>query len=719
MKFKKLVSALTLGTVFSSLALGTVSCLDTGAQEAIDNEFLDNWNLSELESQKERIRFDTDSGWLAPSATMNLPIIPEEGNITYDYTSSDKEVAVIVEKDGVPIIVAQNKEGEATITVRSSNNKIGYFKIVVSETRAEAEKSAETGTSAGLSDQQVKDSVPVGILINGVDNVKKITVVEGETITLRQTLQQPQANGLWKINWYYDNTDGMEDNQGNAPDYFYYNVVDSSAGTSENASSEGFWKNGLKMGYKVEVHGIKPGEGRKLHIECVEVEMDIEVKVIAKESQEAIPNIQVIGNKGNSVEMTGLSTSYITAVATSTASKDVTFTATSLTPDVCSVADATFLSGQMAAIKAEGVGTGFIKVSMGRASQIVKVVVKNEYITCLGNIQFSIHATKNVESDQNHQKYPKQRVAADSEKTRAFGTYFPTSANAIFEGASSVKFLTDVATKDGLTSVVQDGFGDVSVYDNGHFASNEFKLDRKFGKNSADSYHAKGGNTLYIGPDTEVKGTGDDGRLGAASGTKTSSISFAVHNNDAKETNSSWSTDITSGNTLGTGTTTTTTDTSNNPSPVFFVMDTGVEGEPDIATGKKADPNYTDVSLNKEDSDTEDKGIYLKKSSIISQYKATKDDKEYTDFSSLIPAGKDLELPSTMYYPTPYKAAVTENGDTTTYSYTFAGWYEYSIDNKKLGANPVTSVKADGKVKILVAKYTETATTRPAVSQED
>ncbi len=720
MKFKKLVSALTLGTVFSTLALGTVSCLDTGAQEAIDNEFLENWNLSELESQKERIRFEADSGWIVPDGTLELPIIYEEGNITYDYTSSDRNIAVVVEKDGKPIIVAQKTEGEATITVRSSNNKIGYFKVTVSATREEARESEDTGYQSGLSSGDLANLAPTDIQINGKSGVKKITIVEGEKITLRQTLAPSMSNGLWKINWYYNSLQGDEEYHGSAPGYFYYNVVDdlSKSQYEQNADgvSDGFGKNGLKMGYKVEVVGVAAGSGRYLHIECVNVKMDVEVVVIKKEKQETIPNIQVIGNKGNSVEMTGLSTSYITAAAYPVADNSMSFTATSLTPDICSVGeDNSFFSGEMCAIKANKVGTGYIKVSMGRASQIVKVVINNEYIQCLGNIQFSIHAKKNVDGENNTQ-YPKQRVVADDENTQAFGVYFPTSANAIFKDASSVNYMA-VASQNGSSgySVVQNVGGSVDVYDNGYFITSSFKMERKFMKKSAKSYRALGGNILYIGPDTEVKNVSTDpenaDRLKAASGSNTSNLSFAVHNKSEHETNTEWKSDLITQNKLAAGNATAeTTSTDTSKSPIFFVVDTGKND--DIITVKAQAPEskYTNVSLE----DGDDKGIYVKKTSLISQYKMGKldngkiiavDDEAYSTFPDII-AG-ETELPKTLYEPVPFKDPKSENGETISYSYTFAGWYEYDIASKKLGTTAVEKVSPNGKVRIIVAKFTE------------
>ena len=728
MKFKKLVSALTLGTVFSTLALGTVSCLDTGAQEAIDNEFLENWNLSELESQKERIRFEADSGWIVPDGTLELPIIYEEGNITYDYTSSDRNIAVVVEKDGKPIIVAQKTEGEATITVRSSNNKIGYFKVTVSATREEARESEDTGYQSGLSSGDLANLAPTDIQINGKSGVKKLTIVEGEKITLRQTLSPGMSNGLWKINWYYNSLQGDEEYHGSAPGYFYYNVVDdlSKSQYEQNADgvSDGFGKNGLKMGYKVEVVGVAEGYGRYLHIECVNVKMDVEVVVIKKEQQETIPNIQVIGNKGNSVEMTGLSTSYITAAAYPVADNSMSFTATSLTPDICSVGeDNSFFSGEMCAIKAEKVGTGYVKVSMGRASQIVKVVINNEYIQCLGNIQFSVHAKKDV-SGANNTLYPKQRVLADDEDSQAFGVYFPTTANAIYEGAKSVNFLAIAQTtgESGYAAVQNQG-GKVDVYANGYFVTEKFKMERKFMKKSAKSYNALGGNVLYIGPDTDIKDTDDptaDDRLKAAKGNSTTNLSFAIHNKSSEETNTEWKSNIASGNKLGGGSTTTTsTDTSK--SPIFFVVDTGKND--DIITVKAQAPEskYTNVSLE----DGDDKGIYVKKTSLISQYKMGRldsetgkiiavDDETYSTFPDII--ASETELPKTLYEPVPYKAPKAENGETISYSYTFAGWYEYDIATKTLGTTAVEKVSPNGKVRIIVAKFTEEEKKESALS---
>ena len=706
MKFKKLVSALTLGTVFSTVALGTVSCLDAGTQAEIDQQFLDNWNLDQLESQKERLRFSADSINLIPGGTCEIPILPEEGNITYDYTSSDREIAVVVVKDGIGIVVAQGKVGEATITVRSSNNKIGYLKVNVLNAMEPQEDGNETSDPSNLSDNDIKNAVPQNIIINANDNVSKITVVEGQSVVLKPQLDPANANGLWKIYWQYDELATDAPGYPTTPDYFIFQVKDNPAKT-DNSDGDGFVKDGKAMGYKVEVMGLKAGTGRKIVCKSVNVRKEIAVEVVGAEEQEAIPNLTVIGNKGNSVEMTGLSTSYITAVVYP--GTDMYYNTVSLTPDICTVTDTQYKSGDMAPITAVNTGTGYIKVTMGRATQIVKVVILKEFIQCVGNVQFSVHAQKDVAGKQN---IPKERVVADSIETRIFGTYFPTSANAYYQQKSDSQdeekmyFRTDT-TENGSTAVVDEKQGELKALDNGYFISKDkFKLDRGYWKACAKSYTAINGCALYIGPSSEV-GTedSDSADFKASKGARTNATVFAVHNDDAQSNNANYKSSFETDKEIGIQTTSTSND--NKKSPIFLVLDTGKN---DIMTSDGGS-DYTQIL---------DTGIYVKKASLITEYKANESQKNVTYVPDMFTdTTTSVTLPTTLVYPVP--ASETKNKDDNTAvivtTYRFKKWVKYLVDSKKEDENTITSISNDsGKAVIAVAKFEVTTEEKPIVA---
>ena len=483
MKFKKLVSALTLGTVMSTIALGTVSCLDGNAAKVADEEFWKSYEISQLESQKEKIQLEANEVNLLPGATCEIPIIPEEGNVTYDYASGDRDIAVVVEKDGRAVVVAKEKEGSVTITIRSSNNKVGYFTVIVSNVIQTIEEE-EIGSESYLSDTSLSNSLPEKILINDNEEAKKLTIVEGASVTLSATLAPIVANGKWQIYWHYDFQDGDDPNYNPTPaDYFAYKLVDSAAGGEVNDSGqidtgEGLWANGIKMGYKVGVMGLKAGTGRKLICESVGgIKREFDVEVIGKKEEEAVANITVIGNKGDSVEIEGLGTSYVTAVSYgSGSSASDTFEAVSLTPNICTVDTKTssFVSGGFASVTGVGVGTGWVKVSAGSACSLIKVVVKDQEIKAIGNLRFDVHAqiddgdargkkAKNSKGNEYHY----DRFIADDTTTHVIGNFFPTTATKK-PGGNDVQFITDY-TRVGKRSadMVEVNKGNIEFYKDG------------------------------------------------------------------------------------------------------------------------------------------------------------------------------------------------------------------------------------------------------------
>jgi len=723
MKFKKLVSALTLGTVMSTIALGTVSCLNGNAAEVADEEFWKSYEISQLESQKDKIQLEANEVNLLPGATCEIPIIPEEGNITYDYASGDRDIAVVVEKDGRAVVVAKEKEGEVTITIRSSNNKVGYFKVIVSNVIQTIEEE-EIGSESYLSDTSLSNSLPEKILINDNEDAKKLTVVEGESITLSTTLSPVVANGKWQIYWHYDFQDGDDPNYNPTPaDYFAYKLVDSAAGGEVNDSGqidtgEGLWANGIKMGYKVEVMGLKAGTGRKLICESVGgIKREFDVEVIGKKEEQAVANIVVVGNSNNGTEvvLTGKETGFVTAVAygAGVTAAD-TFTAESLTPEICTVDTTTssFVNGGYASITGVAAGTGWVKVNSGSACAVVKVTVKRQEIQAVGNLRFSVTAAQDTKHAKGKQaksenkdksEYSNERFIADNNKTQIIGNFFPTTADTL-PSQKEVGFITDYK-KVGMDPGDMAGVnkGTVHFYDDGTLISDQFSPEFRGIKHYTESCtRSMGDNTMIIALSEKMpswnsasirnaRESFDETGFGAEFG-------FVVSNQDVvdenKEIKKSSGTEIKAAETETKDGKVVVVEKVPEKTviPVFFVMDSGnndIKSTSSVAVNEKVE--YTDIMGD----------ISLRKKSIIYKYQ-----NGALTLPSVIKIGNTFNLPNSVD-KLPIKNPFKRGEKMVETKYTFKEWVQYDIANKKAGTSSVSSVTASSSdtAIVLVATY--------------
>ena len=720
MKFKKLVSALTLGTVMSTIALGTVSCLDANAAEIADEQFWESYNIAELESAKDNILLETKDIRLLPGSTCEVPIIPEEGNVTYNYTSSDQELVVIVEKDGRAVIVAKDKEGVATITIRSSNNKVAYLNVTISNVIENVIEEEEIGSESYLSDTSLANSLPEKIVINDNETAKKITIVEGETITLTATLSPIVANGKWQIYWHYNYLDGDTPNYSPTPaDYFAYKLVDSSQGGEVNDSgqidtSEGLWANGVKMGYKVEVMGIKQGSGRKLVCESVGgIKREFSIDVIGKEKEETTANIMAIGNKGSSIEIEGLSTGYVTAVSYgSEGTTSDTFKAESLTPDVCEVdtSSSSFVAGGFASVTAKKIGEGWIKISSGSATALCKVTVSNLEVLAIGNLKFDITASKSHmhgKKPDDGSEYTNERFIADGIITHIVGNYFPSNATKLPAG-EDIGFVTDYKSvgKGLATDMVEVNSGAVSFFTkNATVKSDAFEPRRRGDQtNDESSGRSLDGNYMIITKKSVIKDNKEGIRAARAAmqnkGAFGTEFGFVVSNNDA-HTGDELSVE---GQELGTNgisssTSSSTDSTDDTYVPVFFVMDTGkndVKSTSAVTSTEKAD--YTEIM-----------GDYsIRKSSIIS-YSAN-----YEQLPSTLKAGSSTTLPTNIDKVPKKETTSRPDNKIDVKTYTFKGWALRGSESTIVTS--VTPASTD-KVVIIMAKYDSKVETKDVFSE--
>ena len=268
-----------------------------------------------------------------------------------------------------------------------------------------------------------------------------------------------------------------------------------------------------------------------------------------------------------------------------------------------------------------------------------------------------------------------------------------------------MNFRTDT-TENGSTAVVDEKQGELKALDNGYFISKDkFKLDRGYWKACAKSYTAINGCALYIGPDSEV-GTedSDSADFKASKGARTNATVFAVHNDDAQSNNANYKSSFETDKEIGIQTTSTSND--NKKSPIFLVLDTGKN---DIMTSDGGS-DYTQIL---------DTGIYVKKSSLITEYKTNESQKNVTYVPDMFTdTTTSVTLPTTLVYPVP--ASETKNKDDNTAvivtTYRFKKWVKYLVDSKKEEEDAITSISNDsGKAVIAVAKFEVTTEEKPIV----
>ena len=344
MKFKKLISALTLGTALSSIALGVVSCSSVEERPTTVEGFDETQNYD----SKEKVNLKISECTLAVRSTFVIPIDKGPGDVKYTFTSSDGTVAKVVSDTGYVVAIS---EGDATIYIKGSDNTYGEFIVHV---KAESIDTSEVGGNIDSSDSTGKIT-PIEINANCAD---EIVVSRNEELM---------------IEFSFD-IDIDKISEAHRYKFAYYFEVDRSSITNdENSDADEQLKGGteaLRWGgrlnrYLIINDGTRVLPAGKYTLTAAANTLSKTIKITVSDDI-IVSGVDIIGNNGieNIIRIDGYKSQTITPIFSPWAANGSSYTLTPVDSSIVSV-DHTDLGGS-AVITGKKVGTTYVRLDVGK-----------------------------------------------------------------------------------------------------------------------------------------------------------------------------------------------------------------------------------------------------------------------------------------------------------------------------------------------------------------
>ena len=432
MKFKKLISALSLGTALSAIGLGVVSCSSVEERPTTISGFdeTQDYNL------KAKVPLESEGCTLAVGSTFAIPIKKVPGDVKYTFSTSNGAVAKVATEEGYVVAVS---EGEAIIYIKGTDDTYGEFKVSVKRDIDNTEQ-----VSGNIDGSGTSNVTPDQITADCADYV-----VIGRNEEL-------------KIEFGFDVS--ITEIQEKARFMLYYSLeLDKDYLTSDSEKPE--WENitggteALRM-YGLMNRFVTINDGDRLlpaghYILTARAQQLTKIIKITVSDDIIIGGVDFVTNQGSSnmIEINGFQTITVTPFFAPSAAQGVTYRLSSTDTKVATVEHTN--NGGSATISGVGVGSTFLQIDVGDEKspnhfrRYIPVVVKEVLVDTFGGFRFTRLADKSAYSNVNDKSsFSAQQVIKSGDKTKMQAMIVPSYATTVYSN-SGICYTVIAPTFDG------------------------------------------------------------------------------------------------------------------------------------------------------------------------------------------------------------------------------------------------------------------------------